>query len=163
MLSLPSWIATWMTPFQCKWRLRRYIIPKDKSLIKDQHIKIAQFMRLGLCFRFINPNRNQPRLYTSWFHEWWFVCEGKKCKNAAAKAGLKLRYNCNAGKRQKEMRVTAAFRLGDKENDDLVSFSSRIVRRVTQVRFFFASSTSAPVLSWQNYLALDEWVSLDKW
>ena len=44
------------------------------------------------------------------------------------------------------MRVTAAFRLGDKENDDLVSFSSRIVKRVTQVRFF-ASSTSAPVLS----------------
>ena len=39
--------------------------------------------------------------------------------------------------RKKEMRVTAAFRLGDKENDDLVSFSSRIVKRVTQVRFFF--------------------------
>ena len=32
--------------------------------------------------------------------------------------------------RKKEMRVTAAFRLGDKENDDLVSFSSRIVKRV---------------------------------
>ena len=64
--------------------------------------------------------------------------------------------------RKKEMRVTAAFRLGDKENDDLVSSSSRIVKRVTQVRFF-ASSTLAPVLSWRNYLALDEWVLPDKW